>query len=132
MYRGPIPLNAHAALEPLAAIVLIASPWIFGFDNVDTAKTLAIVIGAVMLLSGMMTRWRLSIVKLIPLTMHFATDLTLGALLVLSPFIFGFSDEGAATRFMIIAGALELLTALATDWKSAEGRAEAPRRGAHA
>ncbi|MDQ3933153.1 MAG: SPW repeat protein [Actinomycetota bacterium] len=60
MPRGPVPLNAHAALEPFAAIVLIASPWIFGFAEVSEAKTLAIVIGALMLAAGMATRWRIS------------------------------------------------------------------------
>ena len=120
MRRGPIPLNAHAALEPLMAVLIIASPWIFGFSDVSEAKTICIIVGAVMLLAGSLTRWRFSLVKLIPLRTHFATDLLLGALLILSPFIFGFSDQGGATRFMIIVGALELLTALGTRWESHE------------
>jgi hypothetical protein len=107
-------------IEPLMAILLIASPWIFGFSDVDSATTLAVVIGAVMLAAGMLTRWRYSVAKLIPLKTHMAMDLAVGALLVLSPFIFGFSDEGGATRFMIIFGVIELVTALSTRWDPAE------------
>jgi hypothetical protein len=120
MDRGPIPLNAHAALEPLIAVVVIAAPWIFGFSDVDSAKVVCIAVGVVMLVAGSMTDWRLSLVRLIPLRMHLMTDLLLGAVLILSPFVLGFSDEGGATRFMVIAGVLEALTALATRWDPIE------------
>jgi hypothetical protein len=120
MDRGPIPLNVHAALEPVIALVIIAAPWIFGFSDVDSAKAVCIAVGVVMLIAGSMTDWRLSLVRLIPLRMHLMTDLLLGAVLILSPFVFGFSDEGGATRFTIIAGVLELMTALATRWDPAE------------
>jgi hypothetical protein len=120
MRRGLVPLEVHAAIEPLAAVVLIAAPWIFEFSNSNSAKIISIVIGAIMLLSGAMTRWRFALVRLIPLRTHFMTDLLLGMLLIAAPFIFGFSGYGAATRFMIIAGAMELLTALATQWEPAE------------
>jgi hypothetical protein len=120
MDRGPIPLNVHAALEPVIAIVIIAAPWIFGFSDVDSAKTVCIAVGVVMLIAGSMTDWRLSLARVIPLRMHFMTDLLLAAVLILSPFVFGFSDEGGATRFTIIAGVLELMTAVATRWDPAE------------
>jgi hypothetical protein len=120
MRRGAITLNMHAAIEPIAALVLILSPWIFGFSSNGTAQAVMIVIGVIMLTSGAMTDWRLSLVRLIPLRVHFMTDLLLGVVLILSPFVFGFSGSGAATRFAIIFGALELLTALATRWDPVE------------
>ena len=64
MDRGPIPLNMHAALEPLIAIVIIAAPWIFGFSDTDSATTICVVVGVVMLLAGAMTDWRMSLVRL--------------------------------------------------------------------
>ena len=127
MERGPIPLKMHAMLEPFMAILIIASPWIFGFSDVDSATTLAVVVGLVMLVGGAITRWRWSLAKVLPLRMHMMTDLALGALLILSPFIFGFSDEGGATRWAIIVGVLELMTALGTRWDPAE--ADDPRAG---
>jgi len=116
MPKGPLPLRAHAALEPLVAIVLIAAPWIFGFNDVGSATAVSIAVGAIMLVSGMTTRWRMSLVKLIPLRMHFMTDLVLGVVLIVAPFVFGDSDRGDATRFLVIVGVLELATALSTRW----------------
>jgi SPW repeat len=125
MRRGPIPLNTHAALEPLIAIVIIAAPWIFGFSDADDAKTVCIAVGVVMLIAGSMTDWRFSIARVIPLRTHMMTDLALGAVLILAPFVLGFSDNGGATRFTVIAGALEILTALATRWDPLEAQESA-------
>jgi SPW repeat len=124
MPRGPIPLTVHAAIEPFIAVLLIAAPWIFGFNDVGSATAVSIIVGALMLISGMSTRWRLSLVKLIPLRTHFRMDLVLGVVLIVAPFVFGDSDRGDATRFLVIMGALELLTALATRWDLREETAE--------
>jgi hypothetical protein len=120
MDRGPIPLNMHAALEPLIALVIIAAPWIFGFSGSDDAKAVCIGVGVVMLVAGALTDWRLSLARLIPLRMHLMTDLLLAAVLILAPFVFGFGDEGGPTRFLVIAGVLEAFTALATRWDPVE------------
>jgi SPW repeat len=120
MDRGPIPLNLHAALEPLIAVVIIAAPWIFGFSDTDSATAICVLVGVAMLLIGSMTDWRMSLMRLIPLRIHLGGDLLLGAVLLLSPLIFGFADEGGPTRFMVIAGVLELMTALMTRWDRTE------------
>src|SRR5947209_19378994 len=117
MRRGLVPLDVHAAIEPIAATVLIAAPWIFRFSDVKAATVISIAVGASMLLAGAMTRWRFAIVRLIPLRTHLMTDLLLALILIAAPFVLGFSDNGAATRFTVIAGALELMAALATRWE---------------
>jgi hypothetical protein len=120
MDRGPIPLNVHAALEPLIALVVIAAPWIFGFSDTDSATVICVLVGVTMLVVGSLTDWRLSLARVIPLQMHMVDDLTLAMVLLLSPLIFGFADEGGPTRFMLIAGALEALTAVMTRWDRTE------------
>jgi len=128
MPKGPIPLRMHAMFEPLVAIVLIAGPWIFGFNDLGSATAVSIAVGVLMLLSGMSTRWRLSLVKLIPLRAHFTMDLMLGVVLIVAPFVLGDSGRGDATRFLVIMGVLELATALGTNWDRREELA--PRRTA--
>lgn len=128
MRRGPIPLNVHAALDPLIAIAIIAAPWIFGFSDADDAKAVCIAVGAVMLIGGALTDWRLSIARVLPLRAHMLTDLVLGAVLILSPFVLGFSDNGGATRFTVIAGVLEILAALGTRWDPREAEESAVDR----
>jgi hypothetical protein len=132
MPRGPLPLRAHQAIEPFAALILIAAPWIFGFSDNDTATTISVIAGVLVLLTGMTTRWRMSIAKLIPLRTHFMMDVGLGIALIAIPFIAGFSDDGGATRFFVIAGVLELGTALMTNWDLREevGTARATRTAA--
>jgi hypothetical protein len=78
--------------------------------------------------AGMTTRWRMSLVKLIPLRTHFMMDVAVGIALIVLPFVAGFSDHGGATRFFVIAGVLELGTALMTRWDERE-EVGAERRG---
>src|SRR5215210_4791879 len=92
----PITSRTHAMLDYPLGIVLILSPWIFGFSDVGGAATaVPIAIGVLMIVQSLMTDWELSVVDAIPLPMHLAMDVVAGAFLALSPFLFGFSDEGA-------------------------------------
>jgi SPW repeat len=58
----------------------------------------------------------MGIVQLLSLGMHRTMDLLVAVVAIVSPFVFGFSDNGAATRFLIIMGVLEAGTALMTRW----------------
>ena len=116
MRNGPIPLAVHAMIEPVVALLLIVAPFIFGFSDNDTATILSIVAGVVVLGTGMSTRWRLSLVKLIPLEVHRMLDLGLGVVLIIAPFVLGFSDERTPTIFFIVVGLGEIVAALATRW----------------
>jgi hypothetical protein len=129
MPKGPISLRVHALLEPFVAAFLIASPWIFGFSDIDSCTIVCVIVGVIMLLSGMSTRWRYSMVKLIPLRVHLMTDVVLAIALIVTPFIAGVSDRGDATRFMVILGGLELLTAISTRWDEREEFVEHHRPG---
>src|SRR3954470_19506430 len=127
--RGPIPLNAHAMIEPVIGLLFILAPFVLDFDH-SSAKTLSIVVGVVILLSGMATRWRLSLVKLIPLRAHFMTDVLIGVVSIAAPFVLGFSDETAPTVFLIVIGVGDLAAASGTDWARPDERAgERPRPG---
>src|SRR3954452_9764871 len=98
MDRGPIPLNVHAAIEPVIAAIIIAAPWIFGFSDADDAKVVCIVVGGLMLIAGATTDWRLSIARVIPRRMHMMSERIMGAVLILAPFVLCCSDNGGASR----------------------------------
>jgi hypothetical protein len=114
-------------IEPVVALIVILSPWIFSFSATDDAKVIAIIAGLAILATGLSTRWRYSLVKVISLRTHFMMDLVLGAVLILSPFVFGFTGAGGATRFFVIAGVLELATAVSTRWVPEEADAHYDR-----
>ena len=52
-----IPVQAHVMLDFLIAIVLIAAPFIFGFDNDGTATAFFIIVGVAYLLMTIATRF---------------------------------------------------------------------------
>ena len=130
MRNGRIPLAVHAMAEPFLALLLVTAPFLFGFSDDSSPTALAIGAGVLIAVLAMSTNWRLSIFKVIPLPVHMLADLALGTLLVLSPFLLGFSESSAPTIFFVLFGVSEVLAAMATRWTHAEdiGRAEAGSR----
>ena len=75
------------------AVVLIASPWIFGFNDVGgAAVAIPIIIGALAFGQSLITDWDLSVARIVPLPIHLVLDAFAGIVLAISPFVFGFSD----------------------------------------
>src|SRR4051794_10397537 len=127
--RGPIPLEVHAMIEPLIGLVFILAPFVLGFGD-STAKTLSIVVGVVIILSGMSTHWRLSLGKLIPLRVHFTTHVVVGVVCIAPPLVLGFSDETAPLGFFFLMGAAETAAAFRTAGAPGDYKAGArPRPG---
>jgi hypothetical protein len=93
--RRPITSRTHAMLDYPLAVVLIATPWIFGFSDVGgAAVAMPIIVGALALGQSLITDWDLSVAKIVPLPIHLTLDALAGIVLATSPFVFGFSDEG--------------------------------------
>jgi len=124
--RGPIPPFVHGVLDYGLAALLIAAPFLFAFDS-DTATAVAIVAGVAVLMLGAFTAWTTGIVKSIPPVAHAMLDYPLAALLIAAPFLFGFTDDGAATAFFIVVGVAGLLLTIATRF-TPEGAAPRGRR----
>ncbi len=52
----------------------------------------------------------------LPLLVHSAIEYVAALLLIVAPFLIGFTDTGAATAVSIVAGVLVLVIAASTDW----------------
>lgn len=108
----PITSRMHAMLDYPLAAVLIASPWIFGFDDEGgAAVAVPVAIGAIALLQSLITDWELSLADIIALPMHLRMDMLAGVVLAASPFVFGFSDEGSEAWIPHVVFGLGLLGA---------------------
>ena len=91
----PITSRMHGMLDYPAGLLLIVSPWLFGFSDVgEGAATIPVVIGIVVLLQSLVTDYELSVVDVLPLKAHLSLDVVAGVFLALSPLLFGFADEG--------------------------------------
>jgi hypothetical protein len=127
MFRqGPIPALVHGAVEYVAAILFIAAPFLFDFDD-DTATGVSIVVGVLVLVVTAFTALPTGIVKSIPVQAHAVVDYMLAGGLIAAPFLFAFTGDGTATAFFIVLGVAHLLITIATRFVS-EARPRRPRQ----
>lgn len=121
--QGPIPRFVHGLGEYVAGGVLIAAPFVLDFHS-GAAKAVAIVLGVLVIVLAATTEGRTSLINSIQLQLHILLDYLMAAVLIASPFVFGFSDEGAPTAFFIVIGVLHLLVTIGTRFrppKAADG-----------
>jgi len=92
----PIPTRVHAVIGYIVGVVLFFAPNIFGFaDNGGAAVAIPRIIAVILLLSELTTNSGLSLVGAIPMRMHLIMDVVAGLFLAVSPWLFGFQDQGA-------------------------------------
>jgi hypothetical protein len=124
--EGPIPLFAHGLVEYAAGVLLVAAPFVFGFEA-GAAVAASIVMGVIVIGVAASTAGPTSLIDQIPVSAHAALDYFLAALLIAIPFIFGFSDESAPTAFFIVLGVAHLLITIGTRFQQ-RGRMTADRQ----
>lgn len=87
-----ISTKTHGVLDYLMGIVLIASPWLFGFDNGGAAQFVPVVVGAVIVVMSVFTNYEMGWLRSVPMPVHLTIDVIGGLFLAVSPWIFGFAD----------------------------------------
>ena len=115
--QGPIPRFVHGAIEYLAGVLLIASGFLLDFES-SAAIAASIILGLLVLVMAASSDGPSSLINTIPLSVHVLLDYALAAVLVAAPFLFGFSDETAATAFFIILGVVHLLVTIGTRFRA--------------
>jgi hypothetical protein len=89
-----IPTRFHAPLDYIVGVALIAAPWIFQFSEHTAPTVISIVLGVGLIAYSLLTDYELGVWKVAPMAVHNLFDIAAGALLALTPWIFGFADEG--------------------------------------
>ena len=107
-----IPTKVHGVIDYLIGLVLIAAPWIFGFADGTVAQWVPIVLGAVVIIYSLLTRYELGVTDTIPLNVHLWLDAIGGVILAASPWVLGFSDVVWMPH--LIVGVVEIVLALLT------------------
>ena len=120
-----IPTKLHAGMDYAVGLLLIVAPWLFGFADESTAATaISILAGLAMIGMSVLTDYEGGVLaRVIPMRTHLLSDAVLGAFLAVSPWLFGFADEGtnAWLPFLVI-GLGELGSAAMTDPEPEAGR----------
>jgi hypothetical protein len=122
--QGPIPAFLHSLIEYIAGAALIAAPLLLGYDS-GAATAASIILGVVVLFLVATTTSTMSLINQVPLSMHIVFDYVIAAVLIASPFLFGFSGESTPTAIFIAAGVVWLLLSIGTRYR----KEETPERG---
>jgi hypothetical protein len=111
-----ISTRAHGAIDYILGIVLLFSPRIFGFTDAGGASVaVPMIVGAMLILLGMITKHELGIAKIVSMRTHLMLDYGAAVFLAASPWIFGFYDNAAHDWVThVVAGLGYLLIALMT------------------
>lgn len=108
--------RTHTYIGAVVGVVLIVAPWIFQFDDVEAAKWSAIGVGIFVLVNELVTTSPAAPLKIVPMRVHVMLDVVTGIFLLLTPFLFQFSDEDPIVWVPhIVVGLLIAGYALVTD-----------------
>ena len=121
--QGPISLFLHGVIEYAVGVLLVAAPFLFGFES-GAAVALSVVAGVFLLAVAASTEGPSSMIDSIPIAAHLLLDFALTAVLIAAPFLFGFSDESGPTALFIILGVVHLLVTIGTRFKPPRGFAD--------
>jgi hypothetical protein len=113
LHKGPIPRFVHGILEYAVGVLLIASQFLFHYDS-GGAKAVSIVLGVLIVTLAASTEGPTGLIDQIMIRSHAAFDHVAAAVLIASPFLFRFTDDGAATALFIVLGMVHLLVSIAT------------------
>lgn len=94
-----IPLRIHNIIDYVIAAVLVLTPYVLGFSSVDAARNVFGILGVSLAVYSLITDYRYSIAKIVPLGVHMAMDVITGVVLMLAPSIFGYSSQITGTQF---------------------------------
>jgi hypothetical protein len=92
-----ISLKTHNVLDYIFGVVLAFCPYYFNFATIDVARTVFQTAGVGLIVYSLLTNYRYSIIKAIPVRAHMVLDVINGALVLLAPWIFGY--RGSLTDF---------------------------------
>lgn len=107
-----IPTKVHGVLDYLVGLVLIAAPWLFGFADGGAETWVPVILGAGTILYSLFTDYEAGVSRTLSMPAHLGLDLAAGALLALSPWLFGFADEVYWPHLLV--GLFEIVASLMT------------------
>jgi hypothetical protein len=111
-----LPAWFHAVADYAVGLTLIIVAIAVGGSGLAVAT--GVIVGAVVLLVSMLTRYPLGVAKVLPFTVHSAGDYLAAALLILSPFVLGYTDtDGGLSAFYVVAGLAVLAVSLVTNYQ---------------
>ncbi|PTX94814.1 hypothetical protein DB346_22675 [Verrucomicrobia bacterium LW23] len=108
-----IPTTFHGIMDYLMGALLIAAPWVFGFNPNAIEGMIPIYLGIGVIAYSLLTNYEAGATKVIPMKIHLVLDVVSGIFLAASPWLFGFAHLVYLPH--LIFGLLEVGAGLMTD-----------------
>ena len=112
-----IATRTHGAIDYVVGVFLIGFPYIFGTAFGGAMHWLPMVLGVSVIVYSLLTRYELGVARVIPMSVHLMLDMGGGALLAVSPWLFGFADQSWVPYLVV--GLMEIGVALMTSTDTA-------------
>ncbi len=107
-----ISTRTHGVLDYAVGALLIIVPYLLGFADGTAAQWVPQILGLVAIGGALMTDYELGVMRVIPMPVHLGIDIASGALLAVSPWLFGFADRVFWPH--LIVGIWEIVAGLTT------------------
>lgn len=119
-YMRSIGAVSHAIIDYALAILLLFGPEVGHFAGKQAI--LCRVLGALLLIMSLLTRYPLGAFRLIGFVSHGVIELILGVVLLVLPWTRGFSAGVLSRNFFVAIAVLMLLVWILTDFRAIRGR----------
>ncbi|MGH8562845.1 MAG: SPW repeat domain-containing protein [Gammaproteobacteria bacterium] len=110
--------RTHGYLDYVTVILFLVAPTLLGLTGMPA--TLAYALAVIHLVMTLATDFPLGVVPLIPFTIHGWVERVVGPLLIIVPFVLGFSAESTARNFYMAIGVVIVVVGWVTDYKGTE------------
>ena len=110
--------KVHGIIDYGVVIFLWLSPMLFGLS--DYVSMLTYGLGGIHLILTVITDSPMGLIKVLPLTIHGYVELAAAVVIMIAPWIFGFSEDATGRWYYILVGFAVFVTWLLTSYKSAE------------
>jgi hypothetical protein len=116
--RGSVPLFVHGIVEYGVGALSIVGPFLLSFHS-DVAKVVSILLGAGIIVMAFVTDAPTGVTRRLPIASHVVLDYVMSLFLLVTPFVFSFTDDARATAYFIVLGVGYLLLTLSTRYHHA-------------
>ncbi len=113
-----ISLKNHGLLDYITVIAFAAIPTVFGLGGVPMILSYAL--AGIHLLMTLLTAFPMGMLKIIPVRLHKGVETIVGPVLVVAPWVLGFSENVTARSVYIAMGLIIIAVGLLTNYQDSK------------
>src|SRR5690606_9838696 len=98
-------LRTFSITDYIAAITLMALPYLFGFNDIYVARNVFFFFGIALLINSLFTKYQYSLSKIIPMGIHMAINFVLAIGIYFAPYWLGYRSALTPSQVLIHIGA---------------------------